>query len=114
MEEYTKMIEKNYGIKKKPITTSNPQENGILEILHQNLENMIKSIRLHDTELDKEEPWTGILGAVMFTTRVTMHNTNCTTLTQLVLGRDIILNVKHKTNCHFIKKTKTKTKIINN
>ena len=114
MAEFTQMIKEDYGIKKKPITTRNPQANGILERVHQTIGSMIKSFRVHDTELDEEDPWTGILGAVMFATRAAMHNTNRATPTQLVFGRDAILNIQHEADWHFIKERKQKLSNINN
>ena len=114
MAEFTEMIKKDYGIKKKPITTRNPQANGILERVHQTIGSMIKSFRVHDAELDEEDPWAGILGAVMFATRATIHHTNRATPTQLVFGRDAILNVTHEANWHYIKQRKRKITTINN
>ena len=114
MAEFTQMIREDYDIKNKPINTTNPQANGILERVHQTIGSMIKSFRVHDTELDEEDPWTGILGAVMFATCATMYNKNRETLTQLGFGRDEILNIQHEANWHFIKERKQKLSNINN
>ena len=78
------------------MTTQKPQANGILERIHQTIGNMIQKFCTHEEELDKENPWTGILVAVMFTTRETVHSTNRATPMQLVFGRDAILNVNTK------------------
>ena len=41
-QEFARMIEKDYGIKRKIITTRNPQANAIIEWVHQTLGNMIR------------------------------------------------------------------------
>eukprot|EP00957_Ditylum_brightwellii_P175403 13352811-Ditylum_brightwellii.AAC.1 len=63
MAKFTKMIQRDYGVTKYPITTQNPQANGIVERIHQNIGNMLVTFCAHSTELDKEDPWSGILGA---------------------------------------------------
>jgi transposase InsO family protein len=45
MAELTEMIASDYGVKKKPITARNPQANSILEMMHQTIRNMIRSLR---------------------------------------------------------------------
>ena len=64
---------------------------------------MIRTFCVHSTELDKEDPWSGILGAVMFATRATIHSTSRATPAQLVFGRDTMLNVQHEANWAYIK-----------
>eukprot|EP00957_Ditylum_brightwellii_P016186 1217624-Ditylum_brightwellii.AAC.1 len=59
---------------------------------------MIRSFEVHDTSIDEKDPGTGILSAVRFATRATLHTTMQTTHMQLVFGRDAILNVKHEAN----------------
>ena len=98
MAESTEMIASDYGVKKKPITARNPQANSIIERIHQTIGNMIRSFEVHDTSIDEEDPWTGILSAVRFATRATVHTTMQATPMQLVFGRDAILNVKHEAN----------------
>ena len=41
MAEFSKMIQDDYGIKKKPITKRNPQANAIVERVHQTIGNMV-------------------------------------------------------------------------
>eukprot|EP00957_Ditylum_brightwellii_P052558 3985438-Ditylum_brightwellii.AAC.1 len=62
MAKFTEVIRRDYGITKRPITAQNPQANGI---------NMLHTFQVHSTKLDKDDPWSGILGAVMFATRAT-------------------------------------------
>ena len=59
---------------------------------------MIRSFEMHKTDLDESDPWTGILSAIRFATRATVHTTMQATPMQLVFGRDAILNVKHEAN----------------
>eukprot|EP00957_Ditylum_brightwellii_P063228 4799300-Ditylum_brightwellii.AAC.1 len=69
---------------------------------------MIRSFEVHDTSIDEKDPWTGILSAVRFATRVTVHTTMLATPMQLVFGRDAILNVKHKANWKCMNERKEK------
>eukprot|EP00957_Ditylum_brightwellii_P182922 13933793-Ditylum_brightwellii.AAC.1 len=108
MTEFTDMIASDYGVMKKPITARNPQANSIIERVHQIIGNMIRSIEVHDTNIDEKDPWTGILSVVRFTTRATVHTTIQATPMQLVFDRDAILNVKHEANWIYINKRKEK------
>jgi transposase InsO family protein len=46
MGEFARMVEKDYGIKRKPTTTRNPQANSIIERIHQTIENIICSFQI--------------------------------------------------------------------
>eukprot|EP00957_Ditylum_brightwellii_P076637 5825605-Ditylum_brightwellii.AAC.1 len=70
--------------------------------------NMIRSFEVHDTNIDKKDPWTGILCALSFVARATVHTTMQATPMQLGLGRDATLNVKHESNWKYINKRKEK------
>eukprot|EP00957_Ditylum_brightwellii_P152828 11632907-Ditylum_brightwellii.AAC.1 len=63
MAEFSKMIIKDYGVKKKPITVRNPQANSIIERIHQTIGNMIRSFEVYSTDIDEKDPWVGILSA---------------------------------------------------
>eukprot|EP00957_Ditylum_brightwellii_P156804 11934801-Ditylum_brightwellii.AAC.1 len=63
MAEFMEMIQRDYGVTKRSITAQNPQANGIVERIHQAIGNMICTFCVRFTELDKEDPWLGILGA---------------------------------------------------
>ena len=43
MAEFAKMCQNNYDLKRKPITTRNPQSNAIIERIHQNIGNIIRT-----------------------------------------------------------------------
>ncbi len=48
LAEFAKMVKEDYGIKRKPITTRNPQANAIVERVHQTIGNMIRTFELHE------------------------------------------------------------------
>ena len=52
--------------------------------------------------------WDGILAAVAFAMRATVHTTNRATATQLVFGRDAMLNVSFEADWQYIKARKQK------
>ena len=108
MAEFAKMVRNDYGIKTKPITTRNPQANSIIERIYQTIGNMIRTFCMHETEIDENDPWSGVLSATMFATRATLHTTLQATPSQLVFGRDAIMNIKHEANWKFIRKRKQK------
>ena len=108
MAEFSKMMKEDYGVTKRPITTRNPQANAIIERIHQTIGNMIRTFHMHDTEIDEEDPWSGILSAVMFATRATVHTAMQATPMQLVFGRDAILNVQYEANLKYIHNRKQK------
>ena len=82
------MIKNDYGVKVKPITTRNPQANAIVERVHQTIGNMIRTFDLYANDgIDDDDPWSGILAAVMAAMRSTYSTTTQTTLMQLVFGR---------------------------
>ena len=105
-QDFTDMIAKDYGIKKKPITVRNPQANAVLERVHQTLGNIVRTFELEDKYLDEDDPWAGILSAAAFAIRSTYHTTLQASPGQLVFGRDMIFNIKHVANWQAIKQKK--------
>ena len=89
MAEFSQMIRRDYGLKKKPIMTRNPQANAIVEHVHQTIGNMLRTFSAQDAELDEEDPWSGILMAIAFA----VHSMGSYTLlhTLLVLAAHILL-----------------------
>ena len=101
------MLKNDYGIKTKPITTRNPQANAIVERVHQTIGNMIRTFRMYDNDgIDDDDPWSGILAAVMAATRSTYSTTTQATPMQLVFGRDAIINTKFVADWDYIKQRK--------
>lgn len=73
MAELSQMVKKDYGIKLKLITTMNPQANTIIERVHQKIGNILHTFNVKN--IDVEDPWVGIMVAIMFAIRATFHNT---------------------------------------
>ena len=97
MGEFTRMIKEDYGIKKTPITARNPQANSIIERVHQTIGQMLRTHEVQNTD-NIVDLFKGILAAISFAVRATVHTTLKATPTQLVLGRDHILNLKYEAN----------------
>ena len=98
------------AVKKRPITACNPQANAIIERVHQTIGQMLRTQQLQNTDLI-DNPFQGVLAAVSFAIRATVHTTLQATPSQLVFGRDHIMNVKHTANWKNI--LDQKQKIIN-
>ena len=101
------MLIRDYGIKYKPTSVCNPQANAIVEHVHQTIGNMIRTFQVYDNdELDDEDPWTGILTAVMAAVRSTYSTTTQATPMQLVFGRDAIFNIPFVADWDYIHQRK--------
>ena len=103
MAEFALTCKNDYGLTTKPITARNPQANSIIERVHQTLGNILRTMELYDQELDKTNPFGGILAATMFAIRSTYHTTTQATAMQLVFGRDGIFNIPFKASWDVIK-----------
>ena len=55
-------------------------------------------------DLDDENQWEGMLSSTMFTIWSSVHTTLQRTPSQLVFGRDVILNINQEVNWKLIKK----------
>jgi hypothetical protein len=86
----------NYGLKKKQSTPYNPQSNGIIERVHQVLNDAIRTFELSKQELDPNDPFSSFLSAAAFAIRSTYHTTLGASPGQLVFGRDMILPIRFK------------------
>ena len=100
------MIKHDFGIKGRPITVRNPQANAIAEQVHQVTANIMRTFELQEDCSDEEDPWKGILTAMVFAIRSACHTTLQKTPGQLVLGCDMTSNVQHQANWEFIKDRK--------
>ena len=56
LAEFQTMIQADYGIAVKPITSRNPQANFIIERVHQIIDNIIRIFKVQDMVLDDENP----------------------------------------------------------
>ena len=92
MVKVTSLLRKDYDSTCRPITTRNPQDNVIPGRAHQTIRNIIRSFQLDKAELNMDDPREGILSAVIFSIRSTVHTTLGATPMQLSFGQDAILD----------------------
>ena len=55
-QDFKNMIQRDYGIKHKPITVRNPEANAVVERVHQVLANMARTFELENKYLDATDP----------------------------------------------------------
>lgn len=103
MAEVHEMLRHDYGCTINLITTRNPQANAIVERVHQTIGNMIRTWFVDDPDLDSNDPYSGLLAAVGFATRATVHTTLNATPSQLVFGRDAMLNAEFNADWELIR-----------
>jgi len=105
--EVQTMLRDDYGIKRKPTSVRNPQANAIVERVHQTIGNMIRTFEVYDNDtLDDEEPWIGIITAVMAAVRSTYSTTTQATPSQLVFRRDALFNIPYVADWDYIRQRK--------
>ena len=104
MAEFSKMCQNDYGIKRKPITTRNPQSNAIIERIHQTIGNIIRTFDV--SNIVNNNPRSGILAVTMFAVRTDDKTLVQASPMQLVFGRDAILNIKHVADWEHIRQHK--------
>ena len=80
--------------------------NAIVKRVHQTIGNIIRTFELHNSHLDEDDPWKGILAATAFAICATYHTTLQKSPGQLVFGRDMIFNVQHTANWEYIRARK--------
>ena len=114
MAEVHEMLKEDYGCTVNKITTRNPQANAIVERVHQTIGNMIRTWFVDDPDLDEKDPYKGLLTAVAFATRATIHTTLNATPSQLVFGRDAMLNMDFHADWETIRARKQKRILQNN
>ena len=92
------MISNDYGIQCNSISTRYPQASVIAARVHQTICNIICTFKIQDLDLEDDDAWEEDLASTMFTIRSTVHTTTQHTLSQLVFGRDAILNINQEAN----------------
>ena len=108
-------LRNEYGINLKVITTRNPQANGICERVNGKISEMIRTFNIQQRDdLDPRWGFEGILSAVRRGVNATVHTTLRATPTQLVFGRDAMLNVSFEADWQYIKERKQKRILQNN
>ena len=112
---FKKIMKDEFNLEVKTISVRNPQANAIIERIHQTIGNMIKTFQVNaKDDIDEEDPWSGILSAVMFALRSTYHTTLEAIPMQLVFGRDEILPIFHQADWKYIKAKKQRLINMNN
>ena len=104
MDEFAKMCQNEYGIKRKPITTRNPQSNTIIKKIHQTIGNTILTFDV--SNIVNNSPWSGILAATMFAVRVTYHTTLQASPMQIVFGQDAVLKITYVADWEHVEQRK--------
>ena len=85
---------KNYRMDLARSTAYNPQSHGVIERVHQVLEDALRTFELEEVDLDEANPWEPFLIAAAFAIRSTFHTVLGATPAQLVYGRDMILPIR--------------------
>jgi hypothetical protein len=113
--EVSAALKDQYGIVRKLITTRNPQANSIIERIHQVIGDMLRTRDIRDKDdLDPEFQWTGVLSAIRAAVRSLVHTTTRATPTQLVFGRDALLNISFEADWQYIRDRKQHRILQNN
>eukprot|EP00957_Ditylum_brightwellii_P001676 129941-Ditylum_brightwellii.AAC.1 len=101
-------IHNEYGIKQKLITTQNLQANTIVEQACQTIGNLLHTFEIGTDTLDLDDPWGGILSAVIFVLQSTINTTHKAMPMQLVFRQDAMLNVMNLANWQYIQDNQQK------
>ena len=114
-KEVSAALKNECGVKLKLITTRNPQANSIIERIHQVVGDMIRTRDIQSRQdLDPDFKWAGVLSSVRQAVRSIVHTTTRATPTQLVFGRDALLNISFEADWQYIKERKQHRIIQNN
>jgi hypothetical protein len=114
LAEFGQMVENDYGIKRRPTSVRNPQANAILERSHQTIGNMLRTFELQNDSETNKHNLDGIIGAILFAMRATIHTTTQATPMQLVFGRDAMMNIQFQADWKLIKQRKQEMINLNN
>ena len=113
--ELQRMIRDDYNIKKKLITTRNPQANSMVERVHQTLHNHVRTLQMHLVPFDElTHAFDGYISAIAKAINSTVHTTLNATPTQLVFRRDAFLPVAFEADWNYIASRKQHLIVQNN
>jgi hypothetical protein len=112
--EVEKLLKDEYGLRHKLIATRNPQANSMVERAHQTIHNLISTQNIKSRQDLPNGTWDGILSAVGFAMRATVHTTMRATPAQLVFNRDAIHNIRFEANWQYIKERRQRLILQNN
>ena len=104
MAEFSKMCQNDYDLKTKPITTRDSQSNAIIEWIHQNIGNIIRTFDV--SNIVNNDTWSGILESTMFAICATYHTTLQASPMQILFFQDSILIIKQVSNWEHIRQRK--------
>jgi len=107
--EVSETLKNECGVKRKIVTSRNPQSNSMIERCYKTLHNMIRSAQIKDErDLDSFFGFKGVLAACRKAVNSTAHTTARATPSQLVFGRDAMLNATFQADWQFVKERKQK------
>ena len=101
-KKYFQALCNEYGLNKRPTTVKNPQANGIIERVHQVINNMIRCFELDKLDLDPNDPFLDIVARISWAVRSTYHTTLQASPGQLVFGRDMLFDIDFTADWHKI------------
>jgi hypothetical protein len=101
---FRESLREEYGIELRLITTANPQSNAVVERIHQVIGNMLRSFDVENCYLlpPPHDPFAGLISAIAFAIRSTWSTSSHATPGQLVFGRDMLLNIRHLVDWHYM------------
>ena len=113
---FRESLRNEYGIDLRLITTANPQANAVVERIHQVIGNMLRSLDIENCYLmpPPYDPFIGVISAIGFAIRTTWSTTNRATPGQLIFGRDMLLNIRHLVNWHYMQARRQRIATENN
>jgi len=113
--EVSETLKNECDVKRKIVTSHNPQANSMIERCDKTLHNMIRSAQIKDKEdLDSFLGFKGVLAACRKAMNSTVHTAARATPAQSVFGHDAILNASFQADWQFIKEQKQRLIIQNN
>ena len=96
------LIEYEYGITAKPITSGDLMSDTILEKIHQVLGNLVRNFNIQQTYVDKSDPWTGILAAAEIAILSETRRQKVYSPGKLIFGRDMVPPIKQRVDWELI------------
>jgi len=113
--ETADLLKSERGVHRKIIASRKPQVNSMIEQCHQTLANMLGARQTREKRnLDPEFGWSGVLAACRKAVNSAVHTTSLATPSQLVFGRNALLDVSFEANWQHIKELKQKLVTQNN
>ena len=78
----------------------------MLERIHQVLGNLVQTFNIIETNVNEDNPWSGILDAEVFAILSTTNKLKVYSPWQLVFGHYMIISMKHKVYWELIRQQK--------